>query len=59
MKNRLIAAAAVLLGAPCVVARNIDVTPVGLHVSGKRSLVNGVRFWQARVIVHIHPEEES
>lgn len=45
MKNRLIAALAVLLGAPCIVARNINITPDGLQISGKQGRVSGVRFY--------------
>jgi hypothetical protein len=49
--KRLRCALGVLLGAPCVVSRTIEVNSNGLRLTGRNALVQGVHFRDLRAAV--------
>ena len=43
----------VMLGAPCIVGRSIEVSPGGLDIGGKNAFVHGVRFCDTPTAIRV------
>lgn len=57
---RIRIAIGILLGVPCVVGHDIEVSPRGLHIKGKNGLVSGVCFRDMkRGVTLIHEKQNS